>query len=61
MDTKSPEIIQQDYATNTWLTNRLIEGINDHGSLLQLPFPTNHLGQLEIQRAYALSQRETRN
>ena len=37
---KAEEIIQ-DYAANTWLIDRLIQGLTHEESLLQPPFPAN--------------------
>jgi hypothetical protein len=43
MSTKRAKKLSQDYASNTWLIGKLIEGLSHQESLLQLEFPANCL------------------
>jgi hypothetical protein len=43
MDEDKATALKQDYAANTWLIHRLVDGVSDEESVWQLPFNANCL------------------
>ena len=56
MMTEKAESIQKDYTGNTWLINKLTEGVTHAESVLQPPFPANCLNWI---LGHILSRRNT--